>query len=595
MSEHFQSLSFQQESKDQFRSSANEPIYDKSPEHTPQHVPSRRSNNPSETDTKQSPNLVIQDLHHKPSEPRSQAGSQRPSERQQRPPRIEDYHDDVGSKNHTIDAISPSHIYHTRSVNQSTYTTVPTNRVYPEMEHRHPEHMRTYSGSGKPQDNLNSLSVYSRLESEILNLKKKIEKFDKLESEKERDVKKVRSRSRADVELLNKTYDSEESDFKLESKKTKSKSKKEPRSTTMKSPIAKPSSKTVGKSRTLNTQEERMATKNDKSEIIREDRKKSEKRAISKLKGDTTVTAKSKGKLTIEEKYEQLKEKYRDLRTVCREYVEKAEDLEEILKSKDRQLENYEEEIKKRHEALLEKGEAVSDLKRQIASRDKQMENLTREFEHRLKEQQDRAEKQLQMFHENERENKVEKDMLIDETRRLGIELEAITQRETALAKKNEIFQQEIEGFKLDLNSKTLLLEELARIEESRGKELLELKSETRKLRVENDELRDRNREIDQARRESEDARSREKRLYEDHLERISEERERETAKQREKLDSLKEELKKAWSTADQAKEEKEKLEIQVERFERQRVNLEEDLMKYKEKNRQNEKEKYIE
>ncbi len=594
MSEHFQSLSFQQESKDQFRSSVNEPIFDKSPEHTPQHVPSRRSNNPSETDTKQSPNLVIQDLHHKPSEqPRSHAGSQRPSERQQRPPRIEDYQDDIALKNNTIDVISPSHIYHTRSVNQSTYTTVPTNRVYPEMEHHHhPEHHRTYSGSAKPQDNLNSLSVYSRLESEILNLKKKIEKFDKLESEKERDIKKVRSRSKADVELLNKTYDSEESDYKLESKKTK-KSKKEPRTTTMKSPTPKTASKTIGKnSRTLNTQEERIGTKGDRSEIIREDRKKSEKRAISKLKGETTITAKSKGKLTVEEKYEQLKEKYRDIRIVCREYVEKAEDLEEILKSKDRQLENYEEEIRKRHEALLEKGEAVADLKRQITSRDKQMENLTRDYEHRLKEQQDRAEKQLQMFHEKERENKVEKDMLIDETRRLGIELEAITQREAALARKNEIFQQEIEGFKLDLNSKSLLLEELARIEESRGKELLELKSEARKLRVENDELRDRNREIDQARRESEDSRSREKRLYEDHLERISEERERETAKQREKLDSLKEELKKAWSTADTAKEEKDRLEIQVERFERQRVNLEEDLIKYKEKNRQNEKEK---
>jgi len=575
MTEQFQSPTFLQP-KDQLRSSITESILEK-PQETSTYRPQRSlqgkdSHQASQTSLKYADNLGIHDLGQRSVEIRSQ----KHTERSNKPPRMEDYYDDHLTK-HTLDMQSPSsNIQQTRSGYYSPYTTAPTGRNPHEYE---PENIKNYStiNSYEPQ---NANSVFARLETEILNLKRKLDKLDK-PTEPEKEIKKPRNRSK--LKELNKTFsDEEESDFKMESKKAKTKGKEAlPKETKTLKPAHSRSTKHFSKERPEHEKTFRI----DRSEITKDEKRTG--RTASKLRGETKRT-----QVPVEEKYENLKDKYKELRGVCREYVEKAEDLEAILKSKDDQLENYEQEIRRKHEALLERGEVISDLKKQIANREERIDKIQKESDEKIRQQEERGDKYKELAREKDREYKAEKAELMEEIRRLREEVEQGNLREVNLNQRNASFQEEINALKIDLNSKSLLLEELAKIEDSRGQEILELKSEVRKLRNDNEELTDNNRDLEQAKRDIEERSGREKRLYEEHLASLEEERNRETLKQKEKLESLKDELKKAWGNSDKYKEEKEKLEITLERGERQRNNLEEELTRYKEKLRQSEKDK---
>ncbi len=247
---------------------------------------------------------------------------------------------------------------------------------------------------------------------------------------------------------------------------------------------------------------------------------------------------------------------------------------------------------RRKHEGLLEKGEIVADMKRQLAARDDKFDKQQKEYEGKIKQQEERGDRYKELAKEKDREYKAEKVELLEEIRKLREDIDQGNLREMSFKHREGNLQQEIENLKGDLDSKVVLLEELAKIEDSRGQEILELKSEVRRLRTENEDIKEQQRTTEQAKRDFEDRSIREKRMLEDELSRFVEERERENGKQKEKLEGLKDELKKAWASSDKYKEEKEKLEIANERADRQKLSLEEEVSRLKEKVRQGERDK---
>ena len=487
---------------------------------------------------------------------------------------------DILQRRPTNEGQSPSaNAYYSRSMQHFNYPPSPQQHQYTEQEN-----IKHSTISAQPSYEQSEQARYAKLENEIQNLKKTLlEKFENKEQEL------IRNKKRTKIENEINKNDSDEDEnglYKMESKRLKSRGKEVPQRDT-KPPkgaanksvkqLHKPHEETTGPRKEL---------ANVRRGLNKDDKKKGEKTSLSKARSG------AKPKKSLEEKYEALKEKNQDLKDVCREYVEKAHDLEEILKSKDRQLESYDEEIKKKHDMLIEKGELAFELKRQLAIREERIERINRDFEIRFREQEDRIEKQKQVAKEKEAQLRNERDSQNDEVKRLSLELDIMTKKEAITNKNKEIVQGELESIKSELNSKITMIVELAKVEENRGKEIVELRAEIKKAKIENEEFRERIREIEQAKREIDDISTRDRKMYEEHINRISQEREREFLKQKERFEELKDELKRTSAALDKTKEEKQGFENTAERLERQKLDVDEDLNKVREKLRQAEKDK---
>ena len=327
---------------------------------------------------------------------------------------------------------SPSaNAYYSRSMQNFNYPSSPQHNQ--STEH---ENIKYSTISAQPGYEQAEQARYAKLESEIQNLKKTL--LEKFENNRQ-GLTGNKKRTKVENEINKNESDEEENGlYKMESKRLKSRGKdvphrehkdtKPPKTAANKNTkqLHKPNEETTGP---------RKDAGNVRRGLNKDDKKKGEKTSLSKARSG------AKPKKSLEEKYEGLKEKNQDLKDVCREYVEKAHDLEEILKSKDRQLESYDEEIKKKHDMLIEKGELAFELKRQLTNREERIERINRDFEIRFREQEERIEKQQQVAKEKEAELRSERDNKSDEVKSLNLELDIMTKKEAVTYKNKEIVQ----------------------------------------------------------------------------------------------------------------------------------------------------------
>ena len=438
-----------------------------------------------------------------------------------------------------------------------TYSNVtPSRRVFGDSEQENRFFPKTEKNTQSFQYSTNDQSNgYEVLENEVVNLKKKI--LNRLKN-KEIESNKLKERLRSATEVSDDEYQQTaenlaENDFSL--------------SKEVKSPKKERNVKVYDEEYGLVKQEKLGGTNAERS--------------LSRLK----ATLKEKEKVQ-EEKYVTAKEKCKELKNVLKEYVTKVTDLEEDLKKKETQLMEYEGNLRKWQDKAIREEETAKEFERRnemLMKSEAEARSLNNEFKLRLSEQSEKIEELEGVLRNIKEKFRQGTGELSEENQSLRVELEAIRQSESVLKEKYENLQRESAKLRMENENNKDMIERIGLQTSEKNEDLKALRNHLEKLRNDKTGLEQKVKEIQQFWEQSTEKIETERLRYEEEIAKLKEEHEKENVVKREKIKTLKQQLREYEKSTQKAAEDKRFADLEVERTVEQKIATEKAATKYKE------------